>query len=336
MTSRERVIRTLNFQPVDRTPRDLWALPGVNLYRKQELEHVKKLYPSDFSGPDIKWGESSRKKGIKGEIGFWTDDWGCVRETRTAGVGGEIVLPPLKCWDSFDNYQPPWEVINNSDFSNANKSCVNAEKFMMIGSGVTVFHRMQFLRGSENLYMDLAYGTKEIYKLREMIHEYNLKTIELCANTDADAVQFLDDWGTQTSMIISPEMWREIFKPLYRDYCDILKNKGKFIFYHSDGFIEPIYPDLIELGINAINSQLFCMNIEELGMKYAGKIVFWGEIDRQHVLPFGTPNEVAAAIRRVAAALRFNGSGVIAQCEWGVNDPVENIIAVFEEWDKIQ
>jgi uroporphyrinogen decarboxylase len=117
----------------------------------------------------------------------------------------------------------------------------------------------------------------------------------------------------------------------------VLKNFTwlSFVFMHSDGNIESIYPDLIEIGVDALNSQLFCMDIEKLGEQYAGKIAFWGEIDRQWVLPFGTTEEVRNAVKRVARVLLKNKrTGVFAQCEWGVKDPKENIRAVFEEWDK--
>ena len=156
------------------------------------------------------------------------------------------------------------------------------------------------------------------------------------ANTDVDGVSFMDDWGTQKTLLISPNIWREFFKPLYKDYCDILHKKGKFVFFHSDGNIEHIYPDLIEIGIDAVNSQLFCMDIEKLGELYAGKITFWGEIDRQHILPFGTVDDVRNAVTRVSKALiKGKRTGVIAQCEWGVKDPKENIEAVFETWNLI-
>jgi len=148
-------------------------------------------------------------------------------------------------------------------------------------------------------------------------------------------VHFNDDWGSQTALLISPDMWRDLFKPLYADYCSILREAGKFIFFHSDGQIEAIYDDLVELGIQAVNSQLFCMDIEGLGRRYKGRIAFWGEIDRQHVLPFGTPDDVKRAVRRVFDALYDPAGGVIAQCEWGVRDPKENIEAVAEEWDRL-
>jgi uroporphyrinogen decarboxylase len=192
------------------------------------------------------------------------------------------------------------------------------------------------LRGTENLFMDLAYGDKNVYKLRDMLHEFFIREMEMWADTDVDGITFMDDWGTQKTLLISPKLWREFYKPLYKDYCDIMHSRGKFVFFHSDGNIESIYPDLIEIGIDAVNSQLFCMDIERLGELYAGKITFWGEIDRQHILPFGTPEDVRNAVARVAKAmLRGKRTGVIAQCEWGIKDPKENIETVFEEWNKI-
>jgi hypothetical protein len=128
-------------------------------------------------------------------------------------------------------------------------------------------------------------------------------------------------------------MWRVLFKPLYKEYCDLIHAAGKWAFFHSDGFITPIIEDLIEVGVDALNSQLFCQDIEELGRRFSGRITFWGEIDRQHILPFGTQEDVRNAVHRVRRAFDHRqGGGLIAQCEWGVNDPVENIATVFETW----
>jgi len=180
--------------------------------------------------------------------------------------------------------------------------------------------------------MDLAYKLPEVYMLRDMLHEFFLKELQLWANTDVDAIAFMDDWGSQTSLLISPKQWREFFKPLYKEYCDIIHSKGKYVFFHSDGNISSIYPDLIEIGVDAVNSQLFCMDIEELAKLYNGKITFWGEIDRQYILPLESQSGVRSAVRRVRAAMDKGNGGVIAQCEWGMGIPSENIAAVFDEW----
>lgn len=144
----------------------------------------------------------------------------------------------------------------------------------------------------------------------------------------------MDDWGTNSSLLISPDTWRALFKPLYREYCDLIHDAGKFAFFHTDGFTEPIYGDLIEIGVDAVNSQLFTMDIEELARQYRGQITFWGEMDRQHLLPFGTPEGVYDAVICVRRALDDGSGGVIAQCEWGKNNPAVHIEAVFEAWSQ--
>jgi uroporphyrinogen decarboxylase len=113
-----------------------------------------------------------------------------------------------------------------------------------------------------------------------------------------------------------------------------LRKAGKYVFFHSDGHIRAILPDLIDIGISALNSQLYCMDIEEIGREFAWKITFWGELDRQHIQPFGTPAEVREAVRRIRRALDRNRGGLFAQTEWGKLDPYENIDALFDEWQK--
>jgi len=116
--------------------------------------------------------------------------------------------------------------------------------------------------------MDLATQPDGFRALFDKIHQFNLKELELWAGTDVDALFFMDDWGMQKSLLISPAMWRDIFKPLYGEYIDIAHNNGKKIFMHSDGYIPDIIPDLIELGLDALNSRIFCMGLEEIGKRF--------------------------------------------------------------------
>jgi hypothetical protein len=191
---------------------------------------------------------------------------------------------------------------------------------------------MQFLRGSEALYIDLGYGSREVMKLRDMVHEFNLKALDYWCKTDVDGIAWPDDWGSQKALLVSPAMWREMFKPLYKEYCDRIHRAGKFVFLHSDGHIAAIIEELIEIGVDALNSQLFCMDIEDIGRKFKGRITFWGELDRQYALPFGKPEEVREAVRRVRRALDDGSGGVVAQFQFGKYDPRENIEAAFEAW----
>lgn len=332
MTSRERVIRALEFDRPDRAPRDLWALAGVSMFRRQEFDDVVRLFPTDFAAPTVRYGSPGCQRGKSGEVGTYVDEWGCEWTVAEPGVAGEVKNPPLADYARLEGWTPPWELLDQADFSEVDASCKATDRFVKAGTHTRPFERMQFLRGTENLFEDLASLPEEFMELRRRVHEFNLREMTMWANTAVDAVGFMDDWGAQHSLLISPVRWRDLFKPMYREYCEIVKSKGKYVFFHSDGHTREIIPDLIEIGIDALNTQIFCMDIEELGQRFKGKITFWGEIDRQNILPFGTVEDVRAAVRRVRRAFDDGTGGVIAQCEWGNRDPKENIIAVFETW----
>lgn len=332
-TGRERVKSALTFSTPDRPPRDVWALPYISLFRKDELDTLFRLYPPDIGRPELSPGSDDQDLDKLRTAGKYTDEWGSVWHVAEPGVVGEVKEPILADWNRLATFQPPWHTLQNRNWDHVNRTCDDTDLFMISSACARPFERIQFLRGTENLYMDIAEGSAEFRSLLTMVHDFFLKDIEAWAKTNVDAVSFMDDWGSNESLLIRPAVWREIFKPLYKDYCDIIHRHGKFAFFHSDGHIEEIYPDLIEVGIDAINSQLFCMDIEKLGKLHRGKITFWGEIDRQYVLPFGTTAEVGAAVRRVRAALDDGRGGVIAQCEWGKDNPAKNIEAVFEAWE---
>lgn len=332
MTGRERVITALSHKQPDRTPRDLWALPYIPLFRKDELSAVLKKYPSDIGRPELSPGSDDAALERLSKSGSYTDEWGSVWQVGEPGIVGEVKRPALGDWSKLDTFSPPWSLIRDRDPERINRQCDESDLFMLSSVCARPFERLQFVRGTENVYVDLAYGTSKIQKLLEMIHEYNLADVVSWAASNVDGVFLMDDWGTNYSLLIDPAMWRSIFKPLYRDYCEIIHRAGKYAFFHSDGHIEAIYGDLIDVGIDAINSQLFCMDIEGLASKYRGKITLWGEIDRQHLLPFGTPEGVRNGVTRVRNAFDNGSGGLIAQCEWGKDNPRENIEAVFDAW----
>jgi uroporphyrinogen decarboxylase len=336
MNSRERVLATLEYRNPDCVPRNLWALGWVYMYAKDQMEALLRDFPDDFIGAGY-LGKSDRARGGDGQRCTYVDEWGCVWELGESGVAGEVKGPPLADWSALATYKPPWEMIERADFDavnraqDANLASANP-KWLNLGTSLRPFERLQFLRGSENLFLDMGYDSAEFRRLRAMVHEFFMQELQGVVKTNCDSVSFMDDWGAQNSLLIAPAMWRAFYKPLYKDYCDLIRGAGKKVFFHSDGHIASIYPDLIELGVSAVNSQLFCMDIEDLARRYRGQITFWGEIDRQRILPFGTVQDVYRAVGRVRRALDNGQGGVIAQCEWGKNNPPANIRAVFEAW----
>jgi len=342
---RERVIKTLTFDHPDRVPRDLWWLPAVEMFQKRELERLLKKFPSDIGTPNFTPGMSERQKGnptllLPGshppialpKKGSYVDEWGSVWYVAEDGVVGEVKEPVLNDISVIDHFSPPWDYLKSTDLSEVNRSCAENNLFMLSDICARPFERMQFICGTEKFFIDLAYGSREIYLLRDMVHEYQLRYLEKWLKTDVDGILMMDDWGTQNNLLISPSTWRAFLKPLYKEYCDLTHSYNKYVFFHSDGWIELLYDDLIEIGIDAINSQLFCMDIEKIAEKYKGKITFWGEIDRR-LLFFGKPKDITEAVSRVRRALYDPRGGIIAQCEWGKDNPPENVETVFSAWN---
>jgi hypothetical protein len=330
MTSRELVFRTLNFKSPSRIARQIWTLPLAQFNHPEKFAQISRDYPDDISGPAFDYKIKPNRHGDPYELGRSVDEWGCVFESIHRGIFGEVKDPILSDLSQWDRIRIPKELLTfNVDQVNA--ACAKSDKFMLAGCLPRPFERLQFIRGTANLYMDLAMDAPEIMSLLKRIHEFYLEEVIRWCQTAVDGIFFMDDWGSQQALLVSPEMWRRIFKPLYKDYIDTAHKYGKKAFMHSDGYILDIIPDLVEMGVDALNSQIFCMGIDKL-KKFAGKITFWGEIDRQRLLNEASLSEVRAAVRQVAETLYADG-GVIAQCEFGLGKP-ENVETVFDEWNR--
>ncbi len=331
--SRRLVKDTLTFAGPRCIPRDLWTLPWAAMHYPAQLEEIRRRFPNDLIGAPGFHRQAVQTSGDPHAAGIYVDEWGCTFENRQPGVIGEVKTPLVAQWSDLDKVRPP-EAMLSIDVEQVNAFCRGTERFVTAGCCPRPFERLQFIRGSQNVYLDLGEERGELFALLERIHAFSMKELEVWARTEVDALTFMDDWGAQRALLISPKQWRKIFKPLYKEYIDLAHQHGKFIFMHSDGFTRDILPDLVELGLDAINTQIFTMDIEALGAQYRGKLTFWGEIDRQHLLSFGTPLEIDTAVRRVKEALYCHG-GVIAQCEFGAGARPENVFQVFKTWEDV-
>ena len=234
MTSRERVTKTVRFEGVDRPARDIWTLPAAFYGREDELRALMAQYPSDFGASGYMDPEDMSPLY---EPGTWTDSWGSTWLNIQRGMIGEVKHPALDDWSTLDGWQPPWNMLHKG-FERVNETCAQEDRFVLLGLP-RPWERFQFVRGSANAYMDLAWGTAEARKLIEMIHDFYMQHTRDIVQTDVDALFFMDDWGAVDSLLISPAMWVEYFKPLYKDYVDLAHAHDKFAFMHSDGISWP-------------------------------------------------------------------------------------------------
>lgn len=337
MTSRERVLAALKGDGPDRAPRQLWTLPWAADHYPRELADIAAEFPDDIVNVPCALTEPSPvERGNPYEIGTYVDPFGCVFTNRQRGVIGEVKDPIVRGeeWEDWQNARLPEEWLSFSVVEvNERIRRDYADKFTLSGHCPRPFEQLQFIRGTENLYIDLLTQPAKFLEWKERLHDFYCRLLKKWAQTDVDGLMMMDDWGSQRALLIRPELWDELFRPMYRDYIDIAHAAGKKIFMHSDGYTLDIIPRLIDLGLDAFNTQLFCMGVGQLA-PFRGKITFWGEIDRQQILPYGTPAEVRAAVKEVYETL-YDGGHCIAQCEFGAGARPENVRAVFAAWDEL-
>lgn len=333
MTSREIVYKTLEFENPERIPRQLWLLPWAKIHFPKEAERIQKMYPDDIIQVPGMYEKPLPITGNKYAKGIYIDEWGCTFHNMEEGLMGIVNEPIIRDWDDLKKLRLPEENLM-VDKEAVNRFCRSTDKFTYAGSIVRPFERFQFLRTMEQSFFDVLMEEQGYIDLLDVMHKHFCKEVEAWAQTDIDAVFLMDDWGTQSGLMVSPDVFRKRYKPMYEDYCSIARSYGKKVFMHSDGYITEIIEDLIEVGVDAINSQLFCMDMAELGKKYKGRISFWGEIDRQDLLPNAGKKEIKEAVEQVYHYL-YDGGGIIAQCEFGPAAKPANIEEVFKSWDEI-
>jgi len=333
MTPRELVYKTLEFEnETERVPRQMWTLPWAEWNHADMIARIHRDYPDDFAGAPCVLREPTMEAGDPYRNGISRDAWGYIVTNIHEGIIGEVKEPLVQGdeWEDVENVHIPREWLT-FDREQVNVFCRNTDRFVTSGCCPRPFEQLQFIRKTENLYMDLMEMPDNMKRFLADMHAFYCELLEEWAKTEVDALTFMDDWGSQRSLLIRPSMWRDVFKPMYQDYIDIAQRHGKKIFMHSDGYILDILPDLAEMGLDAINSQIFCMGAENL-RPLAGKITFWGEIDRQHLLVEGSTEDIKRAVEQVRENLWMDG-GCIAQCEFGPGANPENIYAVFQSWN---
>lgn len=295
MDSRELVIRTLRFEGPERLPYDLTSHYGSDFYWTG-------MSPSPDDRP---------RSGV--------DEWGAGWKNLGRTNLGEVKDFPLKSWDDFAHLPIPdinaphrWEVL-------ARLREKAGDKFIL-ASGISIYERVHFIRGLENTWMDIYDHPAELCRLIDILVEMNLVAIQRYAQAGADGLIFCDDWGLQNSLMISPRVWRAIWKPRYARIFQAAHEAGLFAFLHSCGYIVDILDDLIEIGLDAAHmDQQENMGLELLGTRFGGRLTFFAPVDIQNTMVYGTPDEIRAYCHKMAALLGRPGGGFIPR--W-YSDPV--------------
>ena len=335
MTPRQLVKDTLEFKnSASRAPRQLWLLPWAQSRHPEMVERLNREFAWDIASPAVEYAAYPPTQGNAYERGEFVDEWGCRFVNINPGYIGEVKRPQIleDDWSDAERVSLP-EGWLSFDIEQVNRACAASDRFLLSGCCPRPFEQLQFLRGTANLYMDLMDMPSAMCGFLERMHDFYCRLMTKWAETDVDALYFMDDWGSQRGLLIHPALWKKVFYPMYRAYADIAHSHGKKLFMHSDGDTYAILPDLVDMGLDAMNAQLFCIGLDRL-KDFRGKLCFWGEIDRQQLLPYASVEEIGRAVARVHDTLWQDG-GCIAQCEFGPGARPENVYEVFRAWDRL-
>jgi uroporphyrinogen decarboxylase len=327
MTSRELVRRAILFDRPPRVPRQAWVTPWAVARYPAEVARLHRQFPDDIVTAPAAYRRRPVTQGAPYRQGRYVDEWGCRFDNVHDHLLGLVREPLIRAWDDLEWFSTP-DVVLDIDVEAVNNFCRETDRFVIAGTLIRPFERLGFLRTAEQALMDVAEQTSAFRELLRRIHMHYLREVEAWARTDVDAIEIMDDWGMQTRMLVHPRLFRAHFKPLYAEYAAVARQYGKAVFMHADGQVIDIVEDLIDCGVQALNSQVACMGLGELGRRFRGRLTFWGEFDRQAVLADGTPASVDAAVREFRDHLAAEG-GVIAQCEFGPGAQPANVLQVF-------
>jgi uroporphyrinogen decarboxylase len=328
MTKRE-VVRTV--LEGRRPPYVPWSFSFTVEAREKLVAH--------FGHDNLLDATESHVLGLGDDIGFFEDiGGGCVRDMfgvvwdrsvdKDIGIVRGCVLPgPTLSGYAFPNPLHP------HFFGEIGERIARwGDRFRVYQIGFSLFERAWTLRGMENLLMDFYDHPGFVRELFNTIADYNIAQLREAVKYDIDAVYFGDDWGQQHGLIMGPVLWREFIKPVLARMYGAVREAGKFVMIHSCGDVDELFDDLVEIGLSCFNPfQPEVMDVAEILGRYRGRLSFFGGLSTQRTLPYGTPEDVRAEVRRLVALGR-EGGYVLSPAHAVEGDvPRENMLAMIDE-----
>lgn len=290
-------------------------------------------YPNDFvsvgTSDDPNWKPSRTFAPEQGAM--WEDEWGNVWSRLDNFSKGEVVKGAIKDWSQLDDYHMP-TYDDPARYQDARKKFAeHPDRFKIGGLPGFPFAIMRYLRRMEIFLADLILHPREVRRLADRVTALLVQCIENWAAVGADGVMFAEDWGTQDRLLVSPAMWRELFKPDFKVICEAARRRNITVWMHSCGYIYDIIGDLIGCGISVLQlDQPGLFGIDRLAADFGGRVTFWSPVDIQRVLPTGDAEKIERFAREMIAKLGACGGGFIAGY-YGGNEA----IGVRPEWQDV-
>ncbi len=377
MNSRERIFKALNHEESDQVPLDLagttWT--GITNAAYQNLRKHLGMEPDEPIWSDViqqivipsedildrfevdirgvfpltshNWDVYAKLKDL-GSYWEYFDEWGFTHHFPKDGHWFSLVKHPMESLDFeadgvVENHNWP-DASNKQRFAGLREKAVqirNQNKMVFTkGLCAGLFEMHQRVRGMENSMLDPFLYPVNSDKLIGKIADLKIEFWDACLDELADVVDIVgegDDYGTQQSQLISPEQFRDYYKPHFERVLSFIKGKAPHlkIMFHSCGNVRPIIPDLINMGVDILNPvHINATGMEPVQLKkdFGDDIVFWGGgVDTQKVLTLGTVQEVQDDTRRNIEALAPGGGFVFATVHnIQAEVPPENIMAMLD------
>jgi uroporphyrinogen decarboxylase len=338
------LLKTLYFDRPEWTICEVGLLPATWMKHREDLEELVLAHPRIFPG----YRKGSRDFDQAGdptyEPGRHTDCWGTVWDNVERGLAGMPVEFPLTDWSAFEEYVPPDPLTDdwfgprrNWEDVRRDLAAAKARGGLAAGGGLPhgfMYMRLYYLRGFENLMVDIATDEPRLQELTAMVEGHNAAVIGRYLELGAEYMSFGDDLGLQDSLPMSPGAWRKYIKPSYERLLGRCRDADVPVSLHTDGHVLEIIPDLIEVGVRMLNPQLRANGLEGLRRWARGKVALRQDLDRQ-LFPFATPGEIEDHVGEVFEALHLPTGGLALLAEVGPDVPLENVEALCTAFERL-
>ena len=251
-------------------------------------------------------------------------EWGFKWDFLDKKLGwGQVKTPLIQTWNDIQSYGPP-DPYNTSRFEKAKETRERwgNDRYYMGNLMLSGFTIMWLLRGLASLLEDFYVNREKVEELADIVFGFEENIIKQMGDHGFDAVALADDYGTQQSLLMRPEMWREVIKPRLKRQVDLAHKNGLAVFLHSCGRIFDIIPDFIEIGIDMLNPGQPGLNgIRQMGESFRGKICFVCPVNYQTTGISGNRKEILAEVEEYVKYLASRDGGLIGI----VNTDVESL-----------
>jgi uroporphyrinogen decarboxylase len=331
LTHKERMRRALQYEPVDRLPTQINYTDEMGDLLAAHFKMTHADLPARLDNHMIRVDLSHRS--------YLSDDglarfdwWGVGWDTEQEGYWPRV--SPLAEAEELESYAWP-DPDDPRLLEDAARimAADSGQHFITPNFGFCLFERAWALRGFETLNMDMIRQPAFVEELLERITEIQLVLIRRFIELGVDGGYFGDDYGAQKNMLFSPKLWRKLYKPRLARMFEPFREVGLPVIMHSDGDIDEVLPDLVEIGLTTFNpAQPEVIDHAWLRQTFGNNLAYYGGVSTQTVLPFGSPEEVVMATKKTVEVLAPDRTGlVIAPSHRMMKDiPMANIEALLD------